>query len=85
MILATQLTHPEDVSKVKSKDPTSTAFMVTPKMIVNTLTFCFLIKYKTRNIIMKTEQTTIVYAQWDRWTSYDVIKHHMITTDVTIK
>ena len=32
---------------------------------------------------MKTEQTTIVYAQWDRWTSYDVIKH--ITTDVTLK
>ena len=31
---------------------------------------------------MKTEQTTIVYTQWDRWTSYDVIKHHMITTDV---
>ena len=25
---------------------------------------------------MKTEQATIVYAQWDRWTSYDVIKHH---------
>ena len=33
---------------------------------------------------MKIEQTTIVYAQWDRWTSYDVIKH-MITTDVTLK
>ena len=31
---------------------------------------------------MKTEQTKIVYAQWDRWTSYDVIKH-MITTDFT--
>ena len=31
---------------------------------------------------MKTEQTTVVYAQWDRWTSYDVIKRHMITTDV---
>ena len=28
---------------------------------------------------------TIVYAQWDRWTSYDVIKHHVITTDVTLK
>ena len=28
---------------------------------------------------MKTEQTTIVYAQWDRWTSHDVIKHHIIT------
>ena len=23
---------------------------------------------------MKTEQTTIAYAQWDRWTSYDLIK-----------
>ena len=33
---------------------------------------------------MKTEQTTIVYTQWDTWTSYDVIKHHMITT-VTLK
>ena len=34
---------------------------------------------------MKTEQTTIVYAQWDRWTSFDVIKYHMITTNVTLK
>ena len=34
---------------------------------------------------MKAEQTTIVYAQWDRCTSYDVIKHDMITTDVTLK
>ena len=34
---------------------------------------------------MKTEQTTIVYAQWDRWTSFVVIKLHMITTDVTLK
>ena len=33
---------------------------------------------------MKTEQTTIVYAQSDRWT-YDVIKHHMITTDIILK
>ena len=31
---------------------------------------------------MKTEQTTTVYAQWNRWTSYDVIKQQMITTDV---
>ena len=30
---------------------------------------------------MKTEQTTTVYAQWNRWTSYDVIKQQMITTD----
>ena len=36
-------------------------------------------------MIMKTEQMTIVYAQWDRWTSYDVTKHHMITTDVISK
>ena len=28
---------------------------------------------------------TILYAQWDRWTSHDVIKHYMITTDVTLK
>ena len=34
---------------------------------------------------MKTEQTKIVYAKLDRWTSYDVIKHHMITTDATLK
>ena len=27
----------------------------------------------------------IVYTKWDRWTSYDVIKHHMIITDVTLK
>ena len=33
---------------------------------------------------MKTEQTTIVCTQWDRWASYDVIKH-MITTDVRLK
>ena len=24
---------------------------------------------------MKTQRTTIAYAQWDRWTSYDAIKH----------
>ena len=29
---------------------------------------------KVRNIILKTEQTTITSTQWDRWTSY-VIKH----------
>ena len=34
---------------------------------------------------MKVEQTTIVYAQWDRWTSYDVIKDQMITTEVILK
>ena len=28
---------------------------------------------------------SIVYAQWDRWTLYDVIKHHMITIDVRLK
>ena len=52
----------------------ATAFMVTPKIIINALAFCFLIKYKTLYIIMKIEQieqTRIVYAQWDRWTSYD--------------
>ena len=40
---------------------------------------------KLITIILKTEQVTIVYAQWDRWASYEVIKHHMITTDVIIK
>ena len=60
--------------------------MITPKMIINALIFCFdKIKYKTRNIIMKTEQTTIEYAQWNGWKSYDLIKHHMITTDVILK
>ena len=34
---------------------------------------------------MKTEQTTIAYSQWDRWTSYDVIKHNMTTTGVILK
>ena len=33
---------------------------------------------------MKTVQRTIVYAQWDIWTSYDVIKHHMIIPDVIL-
>ena len=57
----------------------ATSFMVTSKMIINALTSFFLIKYKIRNIIIKTEQKKIVYAQEHRWTSYDVIKHHMIT------
>ena len=26
----------------------------------------------------------IVYALWDRWTTYDVIKGYMITTDVIL-
>ena len=34
---------------------------------------------------MKTEQTTIIYTQWDRWTLYDVVKHHVIATDVILK
>ena len=34
---------------------------------------------------MKTVQTKTVYARWDRWTSYDVIKHHMIANHVTLK
>ena len=42
-------------------------------------------KIQNHNLIIKTELTKIVYAQWDRWASYDVIKHHMITTDVTLK
>ena len=33
---------------------------------------------------MKNEQTYIVYPQWNRWTSYDVVAHHMITTDVIL-
>ena len=36
-------------------------------------------------MIMKTEQMTIACAQWDRWTSYDAIKHHMIITDAILK
>ena len=34
---------------------------------------------------MKTEQTPIVYAQWDKWTRYDGIKHQMITLDIILK
>ena len=34
---------------------------------------------------MKTEQPALVCAQLDRLTSYDLIKHHMITTDVKLK
>ena len=34
---------------------------------------------------MKTGKITIVYTQQARWTSYDMIKHHMITTDATLK
>ena len=41
----------------------------------------FLIKYKIRDVLMKTVETKSAYTQWDGWTSYDVIKHHMITTD----
>ena len=33
---------------------------------------------KICKITLKTEQTTNVYEQWDRWKSYDMIKHHMI-------
>ena len=36
-------------------------------------------------MIMETEQTTIPHAQWDRWTSYDLIKQYMITTYVILK
>ena len=36
-------------------------------------------------MILKTERTAIVYLQGNRLTSYDVIKHHMITTDVILK
>ena len=43
----------------------------------------FLIKYKNRYITLKIEQTTIVYAQCDRYTSYDVIKY-VITADVYV-
>ena len=53
-------------------------------MILNAHTL-FLIKYKNRNIILRTEQTVIIYAQCDRWTSYDVIKPLMTTTDVISK
>ena len=53
--------------------------MIMPKMILNAHTL-FLIEHKNCNIILKTEQTTTVYAQCDRWT-YDVMKY-MITTDV---
>ena len=34
---------------------------------------------------MKTEQTTIVYAQWYRWTSYDGIKNHRCYIKIALK
>ena len=34
---------------------------------------------------MKTEQTAIVYALWNRWASSDVLKDLMITTDAIIR
>ena len=61
------------------------ASLALPKIIINALTFCFLIKYKICNIIMKTEPTKIVHEQRDRWTSYDVIKNHVVNTNVTLK
>ena len=68
--------------------------MVTPKITLNAAfnkilflikNILFLIKYTALKIILKTEQTTIVSAQQDRWTSYNMIKLHMITTDVLSK
>ena len=59
--------------------------MVTPKIILNAHTFYLWQNIKTRDIILKTEPTTIVYAQWDRWASNDMIKHQTITTDDTSK
>ena len=55
--------------------------MVTSKMILNTV----FDKIEKNRIILETEQMAIVYAQCDRWTSYDMIKHHMITTDIISK
>ena len=45
----------------------------------------FRTKAENRNVVLKTEQTTIVYAQCCRWMSYDMIKHRMITTNVISK
>ena len=58
--------------------------MVTPKIIINAHRHS-VFDSKICNVILKTEQTTIIYAQWDRWASYDVTKHHMITSDVILK
>ena len=63
----------------------ATAFMVTPKIIINAHTFCFWKQSKICNTILKTEQTTIICSQWNSWASYDAIKHHMTTTGVIIK
>ena len=40
---------------------------------------------KISNMILKTEQTAVVYALWGRWLVHDVIKHYMVTTSVAIK
>ena len=71
-----------DQLKITTKKITSFS---TNQFISSKFSKAILIKYKTHNIIMKTEQTRIVYAQWDRWKSYDVIKHPMITNDVILK
>lgn len=36
-------------------------------------------------VTLKTRKTIIVYAQWDKWASYDVLKLNMKTTDVVSK
>ena len=36
-------------------------------------------------MILKNDQTTVVCAQQDRWASYNLIKYHRVTTDVTAK
>ena len=71
-----------DQLKIITKKITSFS---TNRFISGKLSKAILIKCKTHNIIMKTEQTRIVYAQWDRWTSYDLIKHPMITNDLILK
>ena len=60
----------------------ATAFMVTPNMILNAHTKNA--HTKTSKVIAETEQTAIAYAQWDRWTSYDMIKHDCHRCDIRI-
>ena len=47
--------------------------------------FCFWQSDKICNVILKTEQTAIVYEHGDRKGSYDTMKHHTVATEIISK
>ena len=53
-----------------------------PNSIINTHFRFFDETIQIHNIILKTKQITIVFVQWNSWTSCDGIKYHMIITNV---